>query len=72
MVYLKIELPSPDEVFPHLDLDSYGSLQGELAFWWDVYWGPFWNSLAEDERKEYIEKNNLSPGAVSFLVHHQR
>lgn len=69
---LKIEPPSPDIVFPHLDLESYGSLQGELAFWWDVYWEPFWNSLAEGGRNEYIKRNNLSSGAVSFLVQHQK
>lgn len=69
---LKIEPPSPDAVFPHLDLDSYGSLQGELEFWWDTYWEPFWNSLTEETRNKYIERNNLSAGAVSFLKHHQR
>lgn len=32
MVGLKIAPPSPDEVFPHLDLDFYGSLQGDMEF----------------------------------------
>lgn len=72
LMELKIEPPSPDAVFPHLDLDSYGSLQGELEFWWDTYWEPFWNSLTEETRNKYIKRNNLSAGAVSFLKHHQR
>lgn len=69
--HLKIEPPSPDAVFPHVDLDSYGSLQGELAFWWDVYWEPFWNSLTEEGRHKYIEINKLSLEVVSFLTRHQ-
>lgn len=69
---LKLEPPSPDVMFPQSDLESYGSLQGSLAFWWDVYWEPFWNGLTEDKRIEYIESNNLLEGAASFIKFHER
>lgn len=67
---LKLEPPLPDAVFPHVELDSYGSLQGDLAFWWDLYWEPFWKTLPERERAKYIEKNNLSHKVISFLMQH--
>jgi len=69
---IRLEPPSPDKVFPHLILDSYGSLQGELAFWWDIYWEPFWNSLTEEDHNKYIERKKLSNEVVLFLRHHQK
>lgn len=57
-----LEPPGPETVFPDKNFGDYGSLQGEMAFWWDVYWEPFWNSLREDE------KNNISNEVIFRLI----
>lgn len=62
-----LEPPGPETVFPDKNLGDYGSLQGEMAFWWDVYWEPFWNSLREDEKKQYLERSNFSVDTIEFL-----
>ncbi|HHP8557738.1 TPA: hypothetical protein ACSI64_005605, partial [Klebsiella pneumoniae] len=64
-----IEPPEPECVFPDKDFGTYGSLQGDMEFWWNVYWKPFWDSLREEERKQYLERSNLSIGTIEFLKH---
>ncbi|MDX7526825.1 hypothetical protein SJ358_24870, partial [Enterobacter hormaechei] len=59
--------PGPENVFPDKDFGNYGSLQGDMAFCWDVYWEPFWKSLREEEKKQYIERNNFSVDTIQFL-----
>lgn len=65
-----LEPPGPESVFPDKDFGNYGSLQGDIAFWWDVYWEPFWKSLNESERKEYLGRSNFSDDTVEFLELH--
>lgn len=65
-----LEPPDPECVFPDKDFGTYGSLQGDMEFWWHVYWKPFWESLKEEERKQYLERSNLSIGTIEFLEHH--
>ncbi|WP_189660104.1 hypothetical protein [Enterobacter sp. R4-368] len=36
-----LELPAPENVFPDRNWGCYGSLQGDMAFWLDVYWRLF-------------------------------
>lgn len=62
-----LEPPGPENVFPDKDFGNYGSLQGDMAFWWDVYWEPFWKSLREEEKKQYIKRNNFSVDTIQFL-----
>ncbi|HBZ7769375.1 hypothetical protein [Klebsiella variicola] len=64
-----LEPPEPECAFPDKDFGAYGSLQGDMEFWWNVYWKPFWESLREEERKQYLERSNLSIGTIEFLEH---
>lgn len=59
--------PGPEIVFPDKNFGNYGSLQGEMAFWWDVNWEPFWKCLREDERKDYLRRSNFSVDTIEFL-----
>lgn len=43
--------PMPMEAFPQLNPDEFGSLQGELAYWWEYFWQPFWNSRTEEQQR---------------------
>lgn len=62
-----LEPPAPETVFPDRELSTYGSLQGDMAFWWDVYWKPFWDTLAENEKERYLRRQDLSEDTVQFL-----
>ncbi|CAM7806029.1 hypothetical protein [Enterobacter hormaechei] len=66
----KLEPPAPDVVFPDCDFESLGSLQGNIEFWWDVYWSPFWNALSEEDKMIYLHQNNISNGLRDFLMLH--
>lgn len=44
-------VPMPMETFPQLNPDEFGSLQGELAYWWEYFWQPFWNSRTEEQQR---------------------
>lgn len=59
-----LEPPEPECIFPDKDFGTYGSLQGDMEFWWDVYWKPFWESLRAEEKKE----NNISNDVIYRLV----
>ncbi|WP_336665981.1 hypothetical protein [Enterobacter mori] len=65
-----IEPPAPDTVFPYCDFGSVGSLQGQMEMWWNVYWSPFWISLSEEEKANYLERNNISSELREFLILH--
>lgn len=42
--------PMPDESFPLIDPEGYGSLQGEMDHWWEHFWLPYWNKLTLEEK----------------------
>lgn len=65
-----LEPPNPESVFPDRDFGAYGSLQGDMEFWWDVYWRPFWSSLADEEKIQYLEGSDLSEDTIQFLKCH--
>lgn len=44
-------VPMPMQTFPQLNPDEFGSLQGELAYWWEYFWQPFWNSRTEEQQR---------------------
>jgi hypothetical protein len=67
----KLEPPGPEEIFPDRDLSTYGSLQGDMQFWWDIYWGPFWSHLTEDEKFKYFERGDLAEDTIQFLGFHR-
>ncbi|HFZ0996213.1 TPA: hypothetical protein ACIJRG_004646 [Escherichia coli] len=65
-----IKEPVPWDVFPELEPDTFGSLQGELEFWWESIWSPFWHSLSPDERNDFLVKNNATPKWREFIEFH--
>ncbi len=49
--------PPPWVAFPDVDEPlKLGSLQGDLEYWWDGYWLPFWENLSSEERVMYLQK----------------
>jgi len=53
----QLQPPMPSTSFPELDPGNYGSLQGDLDFWFYHLWLPFWNSLTpEKQAKLPIDK----------------
>lgn len=67
---LKIEPPPPWIVFPEIDPDTLGSLQGSIDYWWYVYWTPFWQKLSTQEKQEYYNINNASPEWIECIDIH--
>jgi len=61
---LKTSPPLPSVSFPDLNPEEYGSLQGNIDFWFTWLWKPYWTSLTSeqqsllslsDEWKEFID-----------------
>lgn len=61
--------PMPDESFPLIDPEGYGSLQGEIEHWWEHFWLPYWNKLTleeknhlniDDDWREFINAHTVS------------
>ncbi|MEL6115890.1 hypothetical protein P0Y67_11810 [Photobacterium sp. SP02] len=42
--------PEPMISFPDINPDEYGSLQGDIDFWFTWLWTPYWEFLTQDER----------------------
>ncbi|MCS6179486.1 hypothetical protein [Shewanella baltica] len=53
LIAFKSTLPHPWESFPHVDPDTLGSLQGNIDFWCNYFWRPYWLSLSASERLQY-------------------
>ncbi|MGL5395839.1 MAG: hypothetical protein ACRDBQ_11260 [Shewanella sp.] len=53
LIAFKAMPPAPWESFPDIDPDTLGSLQGNIGFWCDAFWRPYWLSLGETERLQY-------------------
>ncbi|MFG0453952.1 hypothetical protein [Shewanella mangrovisoli] len=53
LIAFKATPPAPWESFPEVDPDTLGSLQGNIEFWCDTFWRPYWLSLSEAERSQY-------------------
>ncbi|MCK6894582.1 hypothetical protein [Enterobacter bugandensis] len=67
---LALEPPLPNTVFPNRGIEFFGSLQGDLEAWWDIYWFPFWGRLSLEEKKHYVEQRNISNDLKEFLLLH--
>ncbi len=67
----KFSPPAHDIVFPDRDFETVGSLQGDVALWWDIYWLPFWNALDKTEKDNYMERNKISDQLKEFLALHK-
>ncbi|MUK94400.1 hypothetical protein GNP80_18410 [Aliivibrio fischeri] len=44
--------PKPELSFPEISPLEYGSLQGNLDFWFNWLWLPYWRHLSKEEQKE--------------------
>jgi hypothetical protein len=64
---LCLQPPPPWVVFPDADAASLGSLQGDMQYWWDWFWVPFWAAADEGERVRYLEKYSARRGWVECL-----
>lgn len=67
---LNLEPPLPNTVFPDRDIESFGSLQGDIEAWWNIYWHPFWCTLSREEKKHYVEQKNIHEELKEFLLLH--
>ncbi|WP_417312357.1 hypothetical protein [Ectopseudomonas khazarica] len=54
--------PAPWELFPHVDASGLGSLQGNLEHWWHHCWWPYWQSLTQEQRSDWLH-NTAHPEA---------
>ena len=68
---LKLRPPPPWVVFPEVDPESVGSLQGSLAYWWEWWFLPFWRAADFTERQRYLEEFDASPEWRAFLELHE-
>jgi hypothetical protein len=55
--------PIPSISFPTLNPEEYGSLQGDLDFWFTWLWLPYWKSLTDKKRSQL----NLSEEWQEFI-----
>ncbi|MBV6821292.1 hypothetical protein KWG64_25460 (plasmid) [Rahnella sp. PD12R] len=59
--------PPPWVSFPHIDPDGLGSMQGNLSFWWDWMWLPFWKSMDASEQKKYLIAHSAPSSWVEYF-----
>lgn len=64
---LNISPPAPWVSFPEIDPDGLGSMQGNLSFWWDWMWLPFWNSMNKDQKDKYLIENSAPASWVEYF-----
>lgn len=63
----KLYPPLPRDSFPWIDPEIMGALQGDIEYWWDQFWLPFWESLSQDEQSAL----DLESEWREFIVSHQ-
>jgi hypothetical protein len=68
---MNIPPPSFQDVFPSMDYEGIGSLQGSVEYWWNVYWLPFWKALNRVQRETYIEKKGITESVIKFMRCHE-
>jgi hypothetical protein len=64
---LHLQPPPPWVVFPDVDAASLGNLQGDMQYWWDWFWVPFWSAADEGERVRYLKKYPPGRGWLEYL-----
>ncbi len=67
---LEVRPPPPWLVFPDMDPEAVGSLQGSAAYWWDWFFLPFWSAATAEERRRYLEDFKASPEWREFVELH--
>lgn len=59
--------PKPWEVFPEVDADGLGSLQGSLEHWWNHYWWPYWLNLTPKQRASWLDDARHPEGWREYI-----
>ncbi|TWI69243.1 hypothetical protein IP91_00309 [Pseudoduganella lurida] len=63
--------PSPPWiVFPEIEPETVGSLQGSIEYWWDWFFLPYWLAATTQERLRYLDQYNASPQWREFVTLH--
>lgn len=68
---LAIHPPPPWVVFPEIDPEALGSLQGSIDYWWTWYWEPFWATASDEEKTRYLVENDARAEWLRCLNAHQ-
>lgn len=64
---LHLTPPPPWKVFPHIDASTLGSLQGDMDYWWWMYWGPFWDAASPSVRAEYLQLHKPNQAWAEYI-----
>lgn len=64
---LKLVPPPPWVSFPDIDPDGLGGMQGDLSFWWDWMWLPFWNGMDKIQKNKYLVQNFAPENWVAYF-----
>lgn len=67
---LGLHPPPPWIVFPEIDPEAAGSLQGSTAYWWDWFFMPYWLAATTEERLRYLDEYKASPEWREFVALH--
>jgi len=64
---LGLRPPPPWIVFPGMEPEAAGSLQGSAAYWWDWFFLPYWRAATAAERLRYPDAFKASPEWREFI-----
>lgn len=64
---LELEPKAPWIVFPDVDAEGLGRMEGELGYWWENHWLQFWGTLNKEEQDNYLEQNNAPADWIEFF-----
>lgn len=59
--------PLPWDVFPEVDADGLGALQGSLERWWNHYWWPYWMSLTPQQHEHWLGNASHRHGWCEYI-----
>jgi len=54
VIAMNLRPPEPWVAFPELAETAFGFLQGNIEYWWYVYWEPYWESLDKDKQDAFL------------------
>lgn len=64
---LKLTPAAPWIVFPDVDPEGLGRMEGELGYWWENHWLQFWETLSKEEQDKYLEQNSAPADWIEFF-----
>jgi len=54
VIAMDLRPPEPWVAFPELADTAFGFLQGNIEYWWYVYWEPYWESLDKGKQDAFL------------------